>query len=69
VKPFPREVRRKLVRSFKVESLANGTLLVTPDYVPERHELGCAPVGVLTRIMLAQQVQRRLNMCLRERKP
>jgi hypothetical protein len=49
-----------IVRGFKVVSLANGHLLIEPDYIPAPIEEGCTPVGVFTRIRLALWVSDRL---------
>lgn len=44
---------KNLISGWEVQSLADGTLLVKPQWVPKPYEEGCAPVGVLTRISLA----------------
>jgi hypothetical protein len=50
-----------IVRGWTVESLADGTIRVTPDYIPQPIEPGCAPVGVFTRIRLALWISDRLQ--------
>ena len=48
-------------RSVKVESLANGDLLIHPSYRQRPVELGAAPVGVITRMSLARKVEKMLR--------
>jgi hypothetical protein len=49
-----------IVKGWKVESLANGHILIEPDYIPVPIEEGCSPVGVFTRMRLALWVSDRL---------
>ena len=49
-----------IVRGWTVESLANGHILVKPDYIPQPYEEGCSPVGVFTRMRLALWIYDRL---------
>jgi len=49
-----------IVRGWEVSSLANGHILIEPDYIPAPYEKGYAPVGVFTRMRLALWVSDRL---------
>jgi hypothetical protein len=49
-----------IVKGWSVSSLANGHILIEPDYIPAPYEEGCSPIGVFTRIRLALWVSDRL---------
>ncbi|RPI19659.1 MAG: hypothetical protein EHM65_01215 [Acidobacteriales bacterium] len=49
-----------IVKGWEVSSLANGEILIKPNYIPKPYEAGCAPVGVFTRMRLALWVSDRL---------
>lgn len=49
-----------VVRGWKVSSLANGHILIEPDYIGEPMEPGCSPVGLFTRLRLAIWIGDRL---------
>jgi len=44
-----------------VQSLANGEMLVHPTYKAKPLEKGATPVGVLTRLAVAEEIERILN--------
>lgn len=52
---------RKLIKSYKVKSLANGWMQVEPQYIDEPIEEGATPIGVLTRLSVAAEIERILN--------
>ena len=49
-----------IIRGWNVSSLANGNILIEPDYIQPPIEDGCAPVGLFTRLRLALWVSDRL---------
>jgi hypothetical protein len=55
-----REVKQ-LVRSFSVASCVNGKLVITPRYRDESLDPTCTPVGVITRLALANWAEKILN--------
>lgn len=57
-----------VVRKFKAMSLANGEINVAPDWVPEPVDPDAAPVGVMTRMAVADWCQEVLNAALKTEK-
>lgn len=52
---------RSCVKSCEVKSLANGNMLVEFAYKSEPPEEGATPVGVLTRMAIALELQRMIE--------
>ena len=56
---------KREVRRFGVKSLATGVMVVEPIYHTKPIEPGATPIGVLTRILIAEEIQRLLNKALK----
>lgn len=50
-----------VMSSVVVKSLANGWMQVHPRYKAKPLERGATPVGVMTRLAVAQEIERLLN--------
>ena len=52
---------KREIKRFKVDSFADGTLLIMPHYRSQPIERGATRLGLLTRMVIAAEIQRLLN--------
>lgn len=62
------KVTRTEVKKFTVQSLSNGHMMVEPFYKTKPLEEGATPVGVFTRLAIAQELEKVINSALRRKK-
>ena len=56
---------KREVKRFVVNSIANGDMLIEPVYRNEPIDPSATPVGVITRMAIAAEIQRLLNKALK----
>ena len=56
---------KREIKRFKVDSCADGTLLIMPHYRSQPIERGARPIGVMTRILIAEEIERLLNKAVK----
>ena len=56
---------KREVRRFEVKSLSNGCMLIVPFYRAKPINSHAIPVGVITRMAIAAEIQRLLNKALK----
>ena len=54
------------VSGFKVSSLANGEMIIQVDYVDEPVDEDATPVGLLTRLTIANEIEKILMKSIGE---
>ena len=54
-------ILKREIKRFKVDSCADGTLLIMPHYRSKPIERGSTPIGITTRMAIAAEIQRLLN--------
>ena len=56
---------KREIKLFKVDSCADGTLLIMPHYRSVLIERGAEPIGLTTRLAIAAEIQRLLNKAVK----
>ena len=56
---------KREVKRFEVKSLSNGCMLIEVFYLTKSIERGATPIGVMTRLLIAEEIERLLNKALK----